>query len=103
MCVQLKQREVAELLARADDLAAQNRSYQEVYGAMAQSLSEAWLDLNKQLDYRKLLLDQSINFHDSAVQVTARGTDYHVLFFSRPRSEGRPHHGRTFSIYPCPL
>jgi len=22
-----------------------------------------------------------------------------VLFFSRPRSEGWPHHGRTFSIY----
>jgi len=26
-----------------------------------------------------------------------------VVFFSRPRSEGWPHHGRTFSIYPCPL
>ena len=26
-----------------------------------------------------------------------------VLFFSRPRSEGWPHHRRTFSIYPCPL
>jgi len=25
------------------------------------------------------------------------------LFFSRPRSEGWPHHGRTFSIYLCPL
>jgi len=25
------------------------------------------------------------------------------LFFSRPRSEGWPLHGRTFSIYPCPL
>ena len=25
------------------------------------------------------------------------------LIFSRPRSEGWPHHGRTFSIYPCPL
>ena len=28
---------------------------------------------------------------------------YTVLFFSRPRSEGWPHHGRTFSTYPCPL
>ena len=65
----MKQREVAELLARADDLAVQNKSYQEVYAAMAQSLSEAWVDLNKQLDYRKLLLDQSINFHESALQV----------------------------------
>jgi len=26
-----------------------------------------------------------------------------VLFFSRPRSEGWPHHGRTFYIYRCPL
>jgi len=26
-----------------------------------------------------------------------------VLFFSRPRSEGWSHHGRTFSICPCPL
>ena len=26
-----------------------------------------------------------------------------VLFFSRPRSEGWPHHGRTFSIYPSPV
>jgi len=26
-----------------------------------------------------------------------------VLFFSRPRSEGWPHHGRTFSICPYPL
>ena len=27
----------------------------------------------------------------------------YVLFFSRPRSEGSPHHGRTFSVYLCPL
>ena len=26
-----------------------------------------------------------------------------VRFFSRPRSDGWPHHGRTFSIYLCPL
>ena len=26
-----------------------------------------------------------------------------VLFFSRCWSKGWPHHGRTFSIYPCPL
>jgi len=25
------------------------------------------------------------------------------VLYSRPRSEGWPHHGRTFSIYPCPL
>jgi len=32
-----------------------------------------------------------------------RGLPLSVLFFSRPRSEGWAHHGRTFSIYPCPL
>jgi len=26
-----------------------------------------------------------------------------VLFFSRPRSESWPPHGRTFSVYLCPL
>ena len=36
----------------------------------------------------------------SAKFVWLRGS---VLFFSRPRSEGWPHHGRTFSIYFCPL
>ncbi len=66
---QAKQKDVAELLARADDLAGQNRSYQEVYAAMAESLGEAWKDLNAQLDYRKMLLDQSIAFHQRAQQV----------------------------------
>lgn len=66
---QQKQKDVTELLARADDLAVQSASYQEVYSAMAKTLAEAWKDLNKQLEYRKMLLDQSIAFHESAVQV----------------------------------
>jgi len=74
---------VTELLARADDLALQNKSYQEVYAAMAQSLSEAWIDLNKQLDYRKLLLDQSISFHESALQV-GRSCDSCSVLSLRP-------------------
>ena len=60
---------MTELLARADDLATQNKSYQEVYAAMAKSLGEAWKDLNKQLECRKMLLDQSIAFHESAAMV----------------------------------
>jgi len=35
------------------------------------------------------------------VQLQSAGCS--VLFVSRPRSEGWPHHGRTFSIYLCPL
>jgi len=46
--------------------------------------------------------------HDYCSQVRTihpfyRSNDTLFLFFSRPRSEGWPHHGRTFSIYPCPL
>jgi len=69
-CSQAKQRDITDALAKADNLATQNKSYQEVYAAMAESLSEAWIDLNKQLEYRKMLLDQSINFHESAIVVS---------------------------------
>ena len=69
----MKQKDVADLLARADDLTTQNRTYQEVYEAMAQSLGEAWKDLNRQLEYRKMLLDQSIAFHQSALKVGSLG------------------------------
>ena len=39
--------------------------------------------------------------HSKTLSTPALGT--RVLFFSRHRSEGWPHHGRTFSIYLCPL
>ena len=68
----MKQKDVTELLTKADDLAAQQKSKQEVYAAMAESLSEAWKDLNRQLEYRKMLLDQSIAFHESAAVVSIR-------------------------------
>jgi len=51
-----------------------------------------------------------LKFEPKMVPVTLNATDDHkmkvfgsVLFFSHPRSESWPHHGRTFSIYPCPL
>ena len=41
--------------------------------------------------------------HNTAHQSTSHLSIHRsVLFFSHPRSEGWPHHGRTFSIYPCP-
>ena len=40
---------------------------------------------------------------DSHLPTAWYGMVWLFLFFSRPRSEGWPHHGRTFSIYPCPL
>jgi len=38
----------------------------------------------------------------SAVLSKVEHYRFSVLFFSRPRSKGWQHHGRTFSIYPCP-
>ena len=32
-------------------------------------LADAWADVNKQMEYRKMLLDQSVAFHSSAIQV----------------------------------
>jgi len=45
------------------------------------------------------------NRYYSPTKRLARPLELIGLFcsFSRPRSEGWPHHGRTFSIYPCPL
>ena len=37
------------------------------------------------------------------IQTRCRWVFCSVLFISRFRSEGWPHHGSTFSIYPCPL
>jgi len=34
-------------------------------------LADAWNEVNKQMEYRKMLLDQSVAFHSSAIQVTA--------------------------------
>jgi len=71
--------------------------------------------VNKQRVYNSLHVYQyarkqdSINWHQfvnflSVFQTAAKlKVTSSVLFFSRPRSEGWPHHGRTFSIYPCPL
>ena len=33
------------------------------------SLSDAWNDVNKQMEHRKMLLEQSVAFHSSAIQV----------------------------------
>ena len=39
------------------------------YGRMADSLEEAWNDLNVQLEGRRILLDTSVAFHHSVEQV----------------------------------
>jgi len=67
--IQAKQDHITELLTRADDLVTQQKSYNEVYEAMARSLGEAWKELNLQLEGRRNLLNQAIRYHTIAARV----------------------------------
>ena len=60
--LQSKQTPVEELLRQADDLIANQRPRAEVYTAMAESLGQAWKDLNDHLDQRKDVLKLNFNF-----------------------------------------
>ncbi|XP_076451161.1 coiled-coil domain-containing protein 141-like [Babylonia areolata] len=66
-----KEGEVSELLRRADTYADSNRSQTDVHGAMADTLAEAWRDLNEKLQYRSKLLEQSVTFHQSAQELSS--------------------------------
>lgn len=58
-----KQSNIEELLAKADDLVAQQpKPEADVYEAMADSLGNAWKELNRQLQLRTILLDQAVQF-----------------------------------------
>ena len=57
-----KQTPVEELLRQADDLIANQRPKAEVYTAMAESLGQAWKDLNDHLEQRKDVLKLNFNF-----------------------------------------
>lgn len=67
---QSKEGEVSQLLRSADTYADTNRSQTDVHGAMADTLAEAWRDLNDKLQYRSKLLEQSVTFHQSAQDVS---------------------------------
>jgi trehalose/maltose hydrolase-like predicted phosphorylase len=67
--IQAKQDNITDLLTRADDLVTQQKSYNEVYEAMARSLGEAWKELNLQLEGRRNLLNQAIRYHTIAARV----------------------------------
>jgi len=62
---QAKQKEVAAVLAKTpSDVIADGAP-----GISVHPLADAWNDVNKQMEYRKMLLDQSVAFHSSAIQV----------------------------------
>ncbi|XP_064598296.1 coiled-coil domain-containing protein 141-like isoform X2 [Liolophura sinensis] len=86
--LQKKQDEVTNLLARADTFATQNPGDRdqsvEVYAAMAESLGEAWKDLNAKLEYRTQLLDESISFYQSAGDFAKRMEQARAGFSALP-------------------
>ena len=80
-------------------------------GGASRVPSDSWTWLPQQNAMPLGLVQRTVPIRDSFVQFAElklttvnRCSQWRtVLFFSRPQSEGWPHHGRTFSIYPCPL
>ena len=66
---QEKEKEVAELIQVIKSLTPTEEDRARPYGRMADSLEEAWNDLNVQLEGRRILLDTSVAFHHSVEQV----------------------------------
>ena len=68
-----------ELLAQADELISTQQPKREVYGAMADSLGQAWRDLNDLLEYRRLLLERAVDFHKQVAEVCLREDCVHLI------------------------
>ncbi|CAL1681896.1 unnamed protein product [Lasius platythorax] len=66
--LQNKQSPVEELLRQADQLIATQRSKAEVYAAMAETLGQAWRDVNQLLKRRKEILDRNVLFQCRATE-----------------------------------
>ncbi|XP_067210497.1 uncharacterized protein zormin isoform X3 [Linepithema humile] len=66
--LQNKQSPVEELLRQADQLIATQRPRAEVYTAMAETLGQAWRDVNQLLERRKEILDSNVLFQCRATE-----------------------------------
>ncbi|XP_046754019.1 uncharacterized protein LOC124416756 isoform X6 [Diprion similis] len=64
--LQNKQSPVEELLRQADQLISTQRPRAEVYAAMADTLGQAWRDVNAHLERRKQILDNNALFQRRA-------------------------------------
>ncbi|XP_076758852.1 uncharacterized protein LOC143428086 isoform X1 [Xylocopa sonorina] len=64
--LQSKQSPVEELLRQADQLISNQRPRAEVYAAMAETLGQAWRDVNELLERRKQILDRNVLFQRRA-------------------------------------
>ncbi|XP_015171223.1 PREDICTED: titin isoform X2 [Polistes dominula] len=60
--LQSKQSPVEELLRQADQLISTQRPRAEIYAAMAETLGQAWRDVNDLLERRKQILDCNVLF-----------------------------------------
>ncbi|CAD5226009.1 unnamed protein product [Bursaphelenchus okinawaensis] len=64
-----KESQVEELLTRANELAHEQEDHNVyVYESMAESLTLAWRELNKQLELRGYILEDVLRFHEAAKQ-----------------------------------
>ncbi|XP_018338023.1 PREDICTED: titin-like isoform X4 [Trachymyrmex septentrionalis] len=70
--LQNKQSPVEELLRQADQLITTQRPRAEVYTAMAETLGQAWRDINQLLERRKKILDRNILFQCRAAECRER-------------------------------
>ena len=58
-----KQSPVEELLEKADQVIAEQKPQAEVYIAMAESMGQAWNDINSYLMLRKHILHLNVTYH----------------------------------------
>lgn len=81
---QRNERGVRELLEKADKTAEEKKGEEDVYEAMALSLSEAWKMLASHLEKRRSLLQLACHFYDHALEVR----DTSVQSATRRREHG---------------
>ena len=74
-----REKEVTEILRVIKSLIVTDKDRVKPHGSMADSLEEAWNDLNEQLEGRRILLDTSVAFHQSVEQVPIISFEHKVL------------------------
>ncbi|XP_044173190.1 SEC14 domain and spectrin repeat-containing protein 1-B-like isoform X2 [Acropora millepora] len=67
-----REKEVTEILRVIKSLIVTDKDRVKPHGSMADSLEEAWNDLNEQLEGRRILLDTSVAFHQSVEQFSTK-------------------------------
>lgn len=74
-----REKEITEIIRVVKSLIVTDKDRVKPHGSMADSLEEAWNDLNVQLEGRRILLDTSVAFHQSVEQVPIITFEHEVL------------------------